>query len=95
MTLVVLEIFRQFSNRFIGEHHFISIKLLADSVPRILLAMQKWQLQPTNLSVTHKPEKGEHDCELTMEVMLPPKKSLDQLYEKLLAVEGIQQVDIK
>ncbi|MFV8779484.1 MgtC/SapB family protein, partial [Yersinia enterocolitica] len=65
------------------------------SVPRILIAMQKLKLHPINLSVTHKPEKGEHECELTMEVTLPPRKNLDQVYETLLAVEGIHQLDIK
>ncbi|CCV29797.1 TPA: MgtC/SapB family protein [Yersinia enterocolitica] len=95
VTLVVLEIFRQLSNRFIGQHHFVSIKLLADSVPRILIAMQKLKLHPINLSVAHKPEKGKHECELTMEVTLPPRKNLDQVYETLLAVEGIHQLDIK
>lgn len=74
VTLIVLEIFRQLSNRLIGEHHFVAIKLLPDSVPRILVAMQKLQLRPMNLSVTHKPEKNEPDCELTLEVTLSPKK---------------------
>lgn len=74
VTLVVLEIFRQLSNRLIGEHHFVAIKLLPDSVPHILVAMQKLQLRPMNLSVTHKPEKHEPDCELTLEVTLSPKK---------------------
>ncbi|MBW5811948.1 MgtC/SapB family protein [Yersinia kristensenii] len=95
VTLIVLEIFRQLSNRLIGEHHFVAIKLLPDSVPRILVAMQKLQLRPMNLSVTHKPEKNEPDCELTLEVTLSPKKSLDQVYETLLAVEGVHQLDIK
>ncbi|CFQ27774.1 putative Mg(2+) transport ATPase [Yersinia bercovieri] len=95
VTLVVLEIFRQLSNRLIGQHHFVSIKLLSESVPRILVALQKLQLQPINLSVTQKHEKGEIDCELTMEVMLSPKKNLHEIYEKLLAIEGIHKLDIR
>lgn len=95
MTLVVLEIFRQLSNRLLGQHHYIAITLLPQSVPRILVALEKLRLRPMNLSVTQKRDENETDCELTMEVTLSPRKSLDKIYETLLAIEGIHRLDIK
>ncbi|CAM4148753.1 putative Mg(2+) transport ATPase [Yersinia intermedia] len=95
MTLVVLEIFRQLSNRLLGQHHYVSIKLLPKSVPLILVALQKLRLRPINLSVVQKRDEADTDCELTMEVTLSPRKSLDQFYETLLAIDGIHQLDIK
>ena len=95
MTLVVLEIFRQLSNRLRGQHHYVSIKLLPESVPLILVALQKLRLRPINLSVVQKRDEADTDCELTMEVTLSPRKSLDQFYETLLAIDGIHQLDIK
>lgn len=95
MTLVVLEIFRQLSNRLLGQHHYIAITLLPQSVPHILVALEKLRLRPMNLSVTQKRDENETDCELTMEVTLSPRKSLDKIYETLLAIEGIHRLDIK
>ncbi|CNH55645.1 MgtC/SapB family protein [Yersinia pekkanenii] len=95
MTLVVLEIFRQISNRLFGQHHYIAIKLLPESVPRVLVALQKLRLRPINLSVTQKHEANNNDCELTMDVTLSPRKSVDQIYAMLLAIDGIHQLDIK
>ncbi|OVZ92899.1 MgtC/SapB family protein [Yersinia alsatica] len=95
MTLVVLEIFRQLSNRLLGQHHYVYIKLLPQSVPRLLVALEQLRLRPINLSVTQKLEQSDASCELTMEVTLSPRKSLDKVYATLLAIEGIQQLDIK
>lgn len=95
MTLVVLEIFRQLSHRLFGQHHYVVIKLLPESVPSIFVTLQKLRLQPINLSVIQKRESGDVDCELTMEVTLSPKKSISQLYEKILVIEGVHRLDIK
>ncbi|CNI30265.1 MgtC/SapB family protein [Yersinia mollaretii] len=94
VTLVVLEIFRQLSDRLIGQHHFVSIKLPSQSVPGILVAMQKLKLAPMNLSVEQNHDNGEVDCELTMEIMLLPRKNLSQIYDALLKVEGVHKLDI-
>ncbi|WP_145525825.1 MgtC/SapB family protein [Yersinia rohdei] len=97
VTLIVLEIFRQLSDRLIGQHYAISIKLLPNSVPLILATIQNMKLKPANLSVIHNPEQDGTpiDCELTVEVTLSPRKSVDELYAALLAIEGIHQLDIK
>ncbi|CNK63270.1 MgtC/SapB family protein [Yersinia aldovae] len=95
MTLIVLEIFRQLSNRLLGQHYYIYIKLLPESVPQVLVALQKLRLRPINLSVTQKRDEGDSDCDLSMDVTLSPRKSVDQVYEKLLAIDGIHQLDIK
>ncbi|CNH49929.1 putative Mg(2+) transport ATPase [Yersinia aldovae] len=95
MTLIVLEIFRQLSNRLLGQHYYIYIKLLPESVPQVLVALQKLRLRPINLSVTQKRDEGDFDCDLSMDVTLSPRKSVDQVYEKLLAIDGIHQLDIK
>ncbi|CNE18832.1 MgtC/SapB family protein [Yersinia mollaretii] len=95
VTLVVLEIFRQLSDRLIGQHHFVSIKLPSQSVPGILVAMQKLKLDPMNLSVEQNHDNGEVDCELTLEIMLLPKRNLSQIYDALLKVEGVHKLEIK
>lgn len=95
VTLVVLEIFRQLSDRLIGQHHFVSIKLPSQSVPGILIAMQKLKLDPMNLSVEQNHDNGEVDCELTLEIMLLPKRNLSQIYDALLKVEGVHKLEIK
>ncbi|AJJ61576.1 MgtC/SapB family protein [Yersinia aldovae] len=95
MTLIVLEIFRQLSNRLLGQHYYIYIKLLPESVPQVLVALQKLRLRPINLSVTQKRDEDDSDCDLSMDVTLSPRKSVDQVYEKLLAIDGIHQLDIK
>lgn len=95
VTLVVLEIFRQLSDRLIGQHHFVSIKLPSQSVPGILVAMQTLKLDPMNLSVEQNHDNGEVDCELTLEIMLLPKRNLSQIYDALLKVEGVHKLEIK
>lgn len=48
-----------------------------------------------NLSVTQNHKSDNTSSELTMEVTLSPKKTVNQVYEQLLAIEGIHQLDIK
>lgn len=62
---------------------------------RLLVALEQLRLRPINLSVTQKTKQSDASCELTMEVTLSPRKSLDKVYATLLAIEGIQQLDIK
>ncbi|KPD53243.1 methyltransferase [Yersinia pestis subsp. microtus bv. Hissarica] len=95
MTLVVLEVFRQLSQRLLGQHYYIVVKLLPESVPLVLVALQKLHLQPMNLSVTQNHKSDNTSSELTMKVTLSPKKTVNQVYEQLLAIEGIHQLDIK
>ncbi|ADV98560.1 putative membrane protein [Yersinia pestis biovar Medievalis str. Harbin 35] len=95
MTLVVLEVFRQLSQRLLGQHYYIVVKLPPESVPLVLVALQKLHLQPMNLSVTQNHKSDNTSSELTMEVTLSPKKTVNQVYEQLLAIEGIHQLDIK
>ncbi|CNE93005.1 MgtC/SapB family protein [Yersinia nurmii] len=96
MTLVVLEVFRQLSNRLMGHHHYVLIRLLPESVPPVLVSLQKMRIRPINLSVTQRDKDSENtDCELTMEVTLSPKKRIDKIYQQLLTIEGVHMLDIR
>ncbi|EEQ00487.1 hypothetical protein yruck0001_13070 [Yersinia ruckeri ATCC 29473] len=94
MTLVVLEVFRQLSNRLMGHHHYVLIKLLPESVPPVLVTLQKMRIRPVNLSVTQKDSEN-NDCELTLEVTLSPRRTLDKLYEQLLSIHGVHTLNIR
>ncbi|MCK8563214.1 MgtC/SapB family protein [Yersinia ruckeri] len=94
MTLVVLEVFRQLSNRLMGHHHYVLIKLLPESVPPVLVTLQKMRIRPVNLSVTQKDSEN-NDCELTLEVTLSPRRTLDKLYKQLLSIHGVHTLNIR
>ncbi len=93
MTLIVLEVFRQISNRLIGHHHLIEIRLAPQSVPPVLIALQKLRIRPGHIKVNQRDD-DETKCELVMDVVLRPKQSVDILYESLMAVGGIKRIDI-
>lgn len=93
MTLIVLEVFRQISNRLIGHHHLIEIRLAPQSVPPVLIALQKLRIRPGHIKVNQRDD-DETKCELVLDVVLRPKQSVDILYESLMAVGGIKRIDI-
>ncbi|MFI8417045.1 MgtC/SapB family protein [Serratia sp. NPDC078593] len=94
MTLVVLEVFRQLSNRLIGHHHFMVLQLTPHSVPTVLLALQKMRIRPAQLSVTQRDGEMER-CELSMEVTLSPKRQVADIYQQIMAVSGVHSLDIR
>lgn len=94
MTLIVLEVFRQLSNRLIGHHHSIIIQLVPASVSGILLALQQMRLKPGYLTV------NQHDadtelCEMSLDVTLRPKQDISEVYKRLQQVEGVHFIDIR
>ena len=94
MTLIVLEVFRQLSNRLIGHHHSIIIQLVPASVSGILLALQQMRLKPGYLTV------NQHDadtelCEMSLDVTLRPKQDISEVYQRLQQVEGVHFIDIR
>jgi putative Mg2+ transporter-C (MgtC) family protein len=93
MTLIVLEVFRQISNRLIGHHHLIEIRLAPQSVPPVLIALQKLRIRPGHIKVNQHDD-DDTKCELVLDVVLRPKQSVDILYESLMAVGGIKRIDI-
>ncbi|MBU9843837.1 MgtC/SapB family protein [Rahnella ecdela] len=93
MTLIVLEVFRQISNHWVGHHHLIEIRLMPESVPAVLLALQKMRIRPGHIKVNQRDE-DESKCELVLDVILRPKQSVDKLYEALMSVKGIKRMDI-
>ncbi|KAA8729808.1 MAG: MgtC/SapB family protein [Ewingella americana] len=94
LTLIVLEMFRQISNRLIGHHHLIEIRLAPQSVPSVLIALQKMRIRPGHIKVNQRDDGDESKCELVMDVVLKPKQSVDKLYEAIMTVQGIKRIDI-
>ncbi|MFC0225910.1 MgtC/SapB family protein [Serratia aquatilis] len=93
MTLVVLEVFRQLSNRLLGHHHFVLLRLTSKSVPAVLLELQKMRIRPASLSVTQQEGKTE-DCELSLEVTLSSRRKITDIYQKIMIVPGVHSLDI-
>ncbi len=93
MTLIVLEVFRQLSNRLIGHHHILTAHLIPESVPLVLVALQKMRIRPTQLSVSQKDEAGKQ-CELTLGITLSPKQHADEICASLMSVNGILKIKI-
>ncbi|TQI80640.1 putative Mg2+ transporter-C (MgtC) family protein [Serratia fonticola] len=93
MTLVVLELFRQLSNRLIGHHHFMLLQLTPQSVPAVLVTLQKMRIRPAHLSVTQREGETE-SCELSLEVTLSPRRQIADIYQQIMAVPGVRSLDI-
>ncbi len=93
MTLVVLEVFRQLSNRLIGHHHFMLLRLTPQSVPAVLVELQKMRIRPAHLSVTQREGEAE-DCELSLEVTLSPRRQIADIYQQVMAISGVHSLDI-
>lgn len=93
MTLVVLELFRQLSNRLIGHHHFMLLQLTPQSVPAVLVTLQKMRIRPAHLSVTQREGETE-SCELSLEVTLSPRRQIAGIYQQIMAVPGVRSLDI-
>jgi len=94
LTLIVLEVFRQISNRLIGHHHLIEIRLAPQSVPAVLIALQKMRIRPGHIKVNQREDGDDSKCELVMDVVLKPKQSVDKVYEGIMTVQGIKRIDI-
>jgi putative Mg2+ transporter-C (MgtC) family protein len=93
MTLVVLEVFRQLSNRLFGHHHFIQVRLTPQSVPAVLVELQKMRIRPGHIAVSqHDGESNE--CELSLDVTLSPKKQIAEIYQQIMAVPGVHTLDV-
>lgn len=93
LTLLVLEVFRQISNRLIGHHHLIEVRLRPQSVPQVLIALQKMRIRPGHIKVSQKDD-DEDKCELVMDVVLSPRQKIEALYEAIMSVDGIKRVDV-
>jgi len=93
LTLIVLEVFRQISNRLIGHHHLIEIRLKPQSVPLVLIALQKMRIRPGHIKVSQKDD-DDTKCDLVMDVVLSPRQKIETLYEAIMSVDGIKRVDV-
>ncbi|WP_035606930.1 MgtC/SapB family protein [Edwardsiella tarda] len=93
MTLIVLELFRQLSNRLMGQHHRLSVQLPPDKVSALLLALQQQHLTPERLSLRQAPDATL--CEVRLELTLRPKQPISELYQQLQALPGVQIIEIR
>lgn len=93
MTLIVLEVFRQISNRLIGHHHLVEIRLASQSVPQVLISLQKMRIRPAHIKINQRDD-DELKCELVMDVVLSPKQNINKLYQAIVSVSGIKRIDI-
>ncbi|WP_312242799.1 MgtC/SapB family protein [Pantoea sp.] len=94
LALTVLEVFRRLSHRLIGRHHTLVVTLKPKSVPALLLALQHENIRYGQITVAHRDEeKG--TCEMSISVTVSRKKTLSELYEKLLEVNGVETLELQ
>lgn len=94
MTLVVLEVFRQLSNRLLCRYCGLQVKLSPESVSRVILMLQTKSIRFVLRSLKESPSE-ESSWDLFLIVTLRPGKSISNLCPEILNIEGVKSVDIR
>ncbi len=94
LTLIVLEVFRQLSNRLLSRHYGLLVKLDPESVSLVLATLQTIPVHFTfrSLKENSSAEKG---WELFLILTVRPGKSISDLCTELLKIEGVRSVVIR
>ncbi len=94
LTLIVLEVFRQLSNRLLSRHCGLQVKLRPESVSRVLTTLQA---MPVRFSFRSLKESASEDkaWELFLVLTLRPGRSVNRIGPALLEIEGVKSVVIR
>lgn len=94
LTLIVLEVFRQLSNRLLSRHCGLQVKLRPESVSRVFTALQA---MPVRFSFRSLKESTSEDkvWELYLVLTLRPGRSVNVIGPVLLDIEGVKSVVIR
>ncbi|ELY3192601.1 MgtC/SapB family protein [Salmonella enterica] len=94
LTLVVLEVFRQLSNRLLSRHCGLLVKLSPQSVSRVFTMLQKMSIRFDFRSLKENPSEDKA-WELFLVLTLRPGKSISNLCPEILKIEGVKSVAIR
>ncbi len=94
LTLIVLEVFRQLSNRLLSRHCGLQVKLRPESVSLVLTALQA---MPVRFAFRSLKESASEDkaWELFLVLTLRPGRSVNRIGPALLEIEGVKSVVIR
>lgn len=94
LTLVVLEVFRQLSNRLLSRHCGLLVKLSPQSVSRVFTMLQTMSIRFDFRSLKENPSEDKV-WELFLLLTLRPGKSISNLCPEILKIEGVKSVAIR
>ncbi|EMU8144918.1 MgtC/SapB family protein [Salmonella enterica] len=94
LTLMVLELFRQLSNRLLSRHCGLQVKLRPESVSLVFTTLQA---MPVRFSFRSLKERASEDkaWELFLVLTLRPGRSVNMIVPALMEVEGVKSVVIR
>ncbi|AYG11746.1 MgtC/SapB family protein [Salmonella enterica] len=94
LTLVVLEVFRQLSNRLLSRHCGLLVRLSPQSVSRVFTMLQTMSIRFDFRSLKENPSEDKA-WELFLVLTLRPGKSISNLCPEILKIEGVKSVAIR
>ncbi|ECI5748670.1 MgtC/SapB family protein [Salmonella enterica subsp. enterica] len=94
LTLIVLEVFRQLSNRLLSRHCGLQVKLRPESVCRVLTALQAMPVRFSFRSLK-KSDSEDKAWELFLVLTLRPGRSVSEVGPVLLNIDGVKSVVIR
>ncbi|HHR8284228.1 TPA: MgtC/SapB family protein [Salmonella enterica subsp. enterica serovar Muenchen] len=94
LTLIVLEVFRQLSNRLLSRHCGLQVKLRPESVSRVFVALQAIPVRFSFRSLKESTS-GDKTWELFLVLTLRPGRSVNKIGPVLLDIEGVKSVVIR
>ncbi|EMN7478171.1 MgtC/SapB family protein [Salmonella enterica] len=94
LTLIVLEVFRQLSNRLLNHHCILQMKISPDCLSMVFSVLQKRRIRFSFRSLKESASEDKA-WELFLILTLRPKESVNNLAPALLGIEGVQSVNIR
>ncbi|EBP3058387.1 MgtC/SapB family protein [Salmonella enterica] len=94
LTLIVLEVFRQFSNRLLNHHCILQMKISPDCLSMVFSVLQKRHIR-FSFRALKESDSEDKAWELFLIVTLRPKESVNNLAPALLGIEGVKSVNIR
>ncbi len=94
LTLVVLEVFRQLSNRLLSRHYGLQMKLTPVSVSLVFAALQAMPVRFVFRSLK-KDSPEEPSWELFLVLIVRPGKSVSEICQELLKIDGVRSAVLR
>lgn len=94
LTLVVLEVFRQLSNRLLSRHYGLQMKLTPVSVSLVFATLQAIPVRFVFRSLK-KDSPEEPSWELFLVLTVRPGKSVSEICQELLKIDGVRSAVLR
>ncbi|EEM1821120.1 MgtC/SapB family protein [Salmonella enterica subsp. enterica] len=94
LTLIVLEVFRQLSQRFLSHHFNLFLELKPECVPLVFISIRNLQAEFILRTMRVK-SPNDDEWEMSMVLALKPGKSINNVCSELLSLEGVNSVTVR